>query len=108
MSKVRVLYQGYKSLRDNHCCLFVIYLGITILCGQTKHLIKILYNVVKNLTKALFLCELHFSVIFTGRPLNHQRTNNQRINLLYNDVKKLTSILSCCTGPKGFSSNDEQ
>ena len=62
-----------------------------------KHLIKLLFNDVKNLTsilsccigpkcvssnddtKALFLCELYFLLDFTSRPLNHQRTNNQRI-----------------------------
>ena len=58
-------------------------------------------------TKALFLCELHFSQIFTSRPLNHQRTNKQLINLLSNDVKNLTSILSCCIGPKCVSCNDD-
>ena len=47
-------------------------------------------------TKALFLCELHFSLIFTSRPLNDQRTDKQLMNLLYNDVKNLNSIFSCC------------
>ena len=28
------------------------------------------------------------------------RTNNQPIDILYNDVKNLTSILSFCIGPK--------
>ena len=58
-------------------------------------------------TKALFLCELHFSLIFTNRPSNHQRTNKQLINLLSNYVKNLTSILSCCIGPKCASYNDD-
>ena len=54
--------------------------------------------------KALFLCELHFSLILTSGPLNHQRTNNQHITLLYNEMKSLSSIFSCCFGPKGVSS----
>ena len=58
-------------------------------------------------TKALFLCELHFSLIFTSRPLNHQRTNKQLINLNYNDVKSFTSILSFCIGPNCVSSNED-
>ena len=55
--------------------------------------------------KALFQCELHFSLIITSRPLNHHRLNNQRINLLYNDVENKTSILTCCFCPKCVSSN---
>ena len=35
------------------------------------------------------------------------RTNKQLINLLYNDVKNITSILSFCIGPKCVSSNDD-
>ena len=52
-----------------------------------------------NDTKALYLCELHFPLIIKSRPLNLQLTNKQPINLLYNDVKNLMSILSCCIGP---------
>ena len=37
-------------------------------------------------------------------PENHQETNNQLINILYTDVKNLTSVLNCCTGPKCVSS----
>ena len=37
-------------------------------------------------------------------PENHLQTNKQ---LITNDVKNLTSILSCCIGPKGVSSNDD-
>ena len=58
-------------------------------------------------TKALFLCELHFSLFVTIRPLNHQRKNKQPINLRYNHVKNLTSILSYCIGPKRLSTNDD-
>ena len=77
-----------------------------------KHPINLCYNDVKNFTsilsfcigpkcvfsnddtKALFLCELHFSLIFTSRSLNHKRTNKQLITLLYNEMKSLSSILS--------------
>ena len=59
-------------------------------------------------TKALSLCEIHFLFIITSRPLNHQRINNQRNNLLYNDVENKTSILTCCFGPKCVSSNDDR
>ena len=106
------------SLRDNHSCLF---LNISALqsCGD-----NLLYNDVKNLTsilsfcigpkfvfsngdtKALFLCELHFSLIFTSRPLNHQRTNKQLITLTYNEMKSLSSILSCCNGVNSVPSKE--
>ena len=59
-------------------------------------------------TKALFLCELHISLFVTIRPLNHQRKNKQPINLRYNVVKNLSSILSYCIGPKRLSSNDDR
>ena len=36
--------------------------------------------------KALFLCEIHFSLIFTSRPLNYQLTNKLLITLLYNEI----------------------
>ena len=36
-----------------------------------------------------------------------ERTNKEPINLLYNDVKNLTSILSFCIRPKYVSSNDD-
>ena len=58
----------------------------------------------KDDRKALFLCELHFSLILTSGPLNHQRTNNQHITLVYNEMKSLISIFSCCFGLKGVSS----
>ena len=57
-----------------------------------------------NDKKGLFLCELHFSLILTSGPLNHQWTNNQHITLLYNEMKSLSSIFRCCFGPKGVSS----
>ena len=91
-----------------------------------KQLINLLYNDVKNWTSSLsccigpkcvssnngtkallFLCELHFSLIFKSQPLYHLRTKKQLINLLYNDVKNLTSILSYCIGPKCVSSKDD-
>ena len=83
-----------------------------------KHPSNILCNDVKNLTsilmfrigrecvlsnddmKALFLCELHFSLIFTNRLLNHQRTNKQLTDIYYTDAKNLTSVMSFCIGPK--------
>ena len=58
--------------------------------------------------KALFQCELRFSLTITSRRLSHHRLNNQRINLLYNDVENKTSILTCCFGPKCVSSNDDR
>ena len=59
-------------------------------------------------TKALSLCEIHFLFIITSRPLNHQRINNQRINLLYNNVRNQTYSFSCCCGPKVVFSNDDR
>ena len=134
------------SLRDNHCCPFFIYLGITInlLSKDVKNLtsilnfsrapkcffssmqlINLLSEDVKNLTSimsysivpkcvscndntnALFLWELQFSLIFTSWPLNHQRTNKQLITLRFNDAKSLSSVLSHCIGPKCVSCNDD-
>ena len=40
-------------------------------------------------------------------PENHQETNIQLIKLLYNDVKNLASILSCCVGSMCVSSNND-
>ena len=42
----------------------------------------------------------HFCIVFITLTENRVRTNKQLINLLYNDVKNLTSILSWCIGPK--------
>ena len=81
-----------------------------------KQIINLLYNDVKNVTsilsycidpkcvssndatKALFLYELQFALIFTSQPLNHQRTNKQLITILYNEMKSSSSIFSCCNG----------
>ena len=72
-----------------------------------------------NVTKALSVCDNHFSLIFITCPEKNLQTNKQLINLLYNDVKNLTSILNCymhsplqdienCRriGPKRVSSNN--
>ena len=105
---------------------YFVYLSITIICSQTINLLTFSTMMWTTLlpflsfcigpkcvssnddTKALFLCELHFSLFVTIRPLNHQRKNKQPINLRYNDVKNLSSILSYCIGPKRLSSNDDR
>ena len=104
---LKALYQ-----RDNHFSLVF----ITPPEQTNKELINLLYNDVKNFTsslsfcigpkfvfsngdtKALFLCELHFSLIFTSRPLNHQQTNKQLITLMYNEFHfKLLQWCQHCT-----------
>ena len=58
-------------------------------------------------TKALSLRDIHSSLFLVISPhYNHVGTKGQLINLLHNDVKNLTSILSCCIGPKYVSSNN--
>ena len=91
---------------------FSLFLKLTFKSSAHKQPINFRYNDVKNFTsilsfcigpkcvfsrddtKALFLCDLQFSLIFTSRPLNQQRTNKQLITLLYNKMKSLSSILS--------------
>ena len=86
--------------------------------GLNKQLINLLYNDVKNLTsilncyvgpkcvasnndaKPLSLYDIHFSQIFITRPDTDTELNKQLINLHYNDMKNLTSILYSYTGPK--------
>ena len=53
-----------------------------------------------NDTKALPLCDNHVSLIFITQPENHLLTNKQLIDLLYNEIKSLSSIFSWCTGVK--------
>ena len=78
-----------------------------------KQIINLLYNDVNNLSsisicyvgpkcvasnndaKPLSLYDIHFSLIFIPRPDTHLGLNKQLINLRYNDVKNLTSILHC-------------
>ena len=85
-----------------------------------KLVINLLYNYVKNftsilncyigpkcvtsnnVTKALSLCYNCFSLIFISRLENHLRTNKQLSNLLYNDVKNFTFVLSCSIGIKSI------
>ena len=55
-----------------------------------------------------FLCEIITCDIFSiTLPENHLQKNKQLINLLYYDVKNLTSILSGCIGPKCVTSNKD-
>ena len=93
---------------------FFIYLCITITLGTNKQLINHLYNDVKNLTSilsccigpmrvssnedtnALFLCELHFSLFFFKSTFKSSEDKQTVITICYNDVKNLSSILSCC------------
>ena len=49
-----------------------------------------------NDTKALSLCNNHVSLIFITRPSNYLLTNKQLINLLYNQIKSLSSSFSWC------------
>ena len=83
-----------------------------------QSLITLFYCVVKNLTsifsycigpkcvssnnesKALSVCDNHFSLNFITRPSNDLLKNKQLIVLLYNEMKSLSSILSCCIGLK--------
>ena len=44
------------------------------------------------------LCQV--SIILITRPLNHLLTNNQLIDLLYKQIKNLSSIFSWCNGVK--------
>ena len=54
--------------------------------------------------KALYQWDNHFSLIFITPP---ERTNKQLINLLYNDVRNLTSTFNFSRAPKCvFSNND--
>ena len=55
-----------------------------------------------------FLCEIITCDIFSiTLPQNHLQKNKQLINLLYYDVKNLTSISSGCIGPKCVTSNKD-
>ena len=112
------------SLFDNRFSLFGISQQRNHLQTNTQ-LVNILPNDVKNLTsilsccighkcgycnddtKALLLCESHFSLIFQSRALYHQLTSKHSINILCNDVKNLTSILKFCIGRKCVLSNND-
>ena len=82
-----------------------------IICKKNKQLINLLYYNVKNLTSILNFCigpkcvtsdndnrmfDNPFKLFLMPRPENHLHTNKQLINLLYNDVKTLTSIFRYC------------
>ena len=51
-----------------------------------------------NDTKALSLCDNHFSLNLITRPQNHLLTNKRLIDLLHNEMKCLISIFSWCIG----------
>ena len=53
-----------------------------------------------NDTKTLSLCDSCFSHICISRPKNHLPKNKQLINLLYDEMESITSILSWCNGVK--------
>ena len=53
-----------------------------------------------NDTKALSLCDSCFSHICITGPKNHLPKNKQPINLLYDDMESLSSILRWCNGVK--------
>ena len=53
-----------------------------------------------NDAKALSLCDSCFSHICISRPKNDLPKNKQLINLLYDELESLTSILSWCNGVK--------
>ena len=59
-----------------------------------------------NDTKALSLYDNHLLHISISLPDNHLHTNNQLINLLYNFIKNLSSILNCYIGPKCVASKN--
>ena len=95
------------------------------MCLCVRNSLSFLYLFVKNLTsilnfstapkcdfsnndtKALSLRDNHSFLFFIYLGITIMLvTNKQLINLLYNDVKNVTSILSCCIGPKHVSSNN--
>ena len=47
----------------------------------------------------------HFSLVFITRLENHLWTNKVLVNVLYNDVISLTSIINFYIGPKSVISN---
>ena len=51
-----------------------------------------------NDTKALSLCDNHFSLNFITRPQNHLLTNKRLIDLLHNEMKCLISFFRWCIG----------
>ena len=52
-----------------------------------------------RILQELSLYDNHFAIIVTSRHENHLRTNKQLTNLLYTDVKNLSSVLNCNIGP---------
>ena len=60
-----------------------------------------------TITKNLRLCVMITYTIFQPLTEEHLPTNQKLINLCYSDVKNITSILSCCLGPKCVSSNND-
>ena len=49
-----------------------------------------------DLAQAIVMAESKSVTIVPFCPENHLQTNKQIINLLYIDVKNLTSIMRCC------------
>ena len=87
-----------------------------------KQLINLLYTDVKNVMsifrvsrvypraklEKLYLYKIIASYIFsTSFPDNHLHTNKQLINLRYNSVKNVFSVLNCYIGPKCVSSKND-
>ena len=53
----------------------------------------------KNDTKVYLSEKITFhKIMYITCPEYHLQTNKQLINLLYNDVNNLTSIMRCCMG----------
>ena len=93
--------------------------------GANKQFINLLYINVKDLTSISnccigpkcvssindtkpYLCVITILLyFFISRHYNHLRTNEQLINLRYNDLKNFSSILSFCIGPTSVSSNND-
>ena len=84
--------------------------------------ITLLYNEMKSLSSIFSCCfgwsqgcvfqksfisvSITLFTYFDKWTIKFQWTNNQHITLLYNEMKSLSSIFSCCFGPKGVSSRN--
>ena len=60
-----------------------------------------------TITQNLCVCVKISDIIFQTLTETHLRTNIWLIILCYSDVKNLTSVLSCCLGPKCVSCNND-
>ena len=87
---------------------YFVYLSITIICGQTGKLLT--YSTMMWRTLLPFWASALVPSVCLLTMIQKlyfcERTNKELINLLYNDVKNLTSILSFCIGPKCVSNED--